>query len=80
LLVPLVLAALLLPAADVAAQANETDERIRNADGRLRGYEDGGKIVLEGGDTPVLAYAVFLAMTGVVAGVMFKNSRRTHLD
>lgn len=64
----------------VAAQnSDDFDSRVRNADGRLRGYEQ-RDIVLEGGDTPVLPYFVLVALTGLAAGVMFKNSRRTHLD
>lgn len=70
---------LALPTPAMAQYGDDAEgDLIRDADGRLRGYEQSG-IVLEGGST-FLPYAAFFGLAVVAAGVMFKSARRTHLD
>jgi len=79
--VVLAAAFLLLPAAPALAQFGneELDRRVREADGRLRGYNE-TDVVLEGGDSPVYAYAAFIGLALVCTAVLFKDARRSHLD
>ncbi len=67
-----------LPAAVMAQQETDPDKIIREADARLRGYED-DNVVLDAGGA-AYPYFALLGLTAVAAGVMFKTSRRTHLD
>lgn len=70
---------LTMPATAMAQYGDDPEtERIRDADGRLRGYTERG-IVLEGGSV-FLPYLAFFGLAVVGAGVMFKSARRTHLD
>lgn len=76
----LVIGALLLLLTPGTAFAQYGDEEgIDDADARLRGYEEQG-VVVPGGSAIPLAYFAFIGLTIVAAGVMFKSSRRTHLD
>ena len=68
-----------MPAGAFAQEDNDArDKRIREADGRIRGYQEDG-VVLEGGSS-AFPYFAFVALAALGAGVMFKSARRTHLD
>ncbi|MEM1013130.1 MAG: hypothetical protein AAGI46_13030 [Planctomycetota bacterium] len=68
------------PATAVLAQVNsEADKRVRDADGRLRGYNE-SDVVAEASDRPTAAYFVFAGLTLVAGIALFKDARRTHLD
>lgn len=59
-------------------QMSEEDIVISEADARLRGYEERNVVVP--GRAVALAYFAFVGLAVIAAGVMFKSSRRTHLD
>ena len=68
-----------MPAGVLAQEDNDArDKRIREADGRIRGYQEDG-VVLESGSS-AFPYFAFVALAALGAGVMFKSARRTHLD
>ena len=72
-------AALLFALPSVASAASDDPEiMVRNADGRLRGYNE--MVVLEGGDTPLLPYLAFVGLTLFATVFLFKDAKRTHLD
>lgn len=77
----LIAGALLLPLGmPGTAHAQYGDpEGVDEADARLRGYEE-RNVVVSGKASVPLAYFAFIGLTVVAAGVMFKSSRRTHLD
>jgi len=52
-------------------------EEIKYYDARLEGYPSG--VTLELGST-ALTWLLFVFLSVVCIGVMFKNARRTHLD
>lgn len=74
----IVAALLALPGTAMAQYGDEEEDIIRDADGRLRGYAESG-VVLEESST-FLTYATLAGLSIVAAGIMFKSSRRTHLD
>ena len=61
-----------------SAQLRDDDGRFDGLDGRLRGYQDDAAVMPE--RSTALTYFAFIALAGLAAGVMFKASRRTHLD
>lgn len=68
-----------MPTSAEAQSNEELDKKIRDADGRLRGYNE-SDVVLEGGDSYFLPYVVFAGLTFVAMVFMFKDAKRTHLD
>jgi len=68
----------LFGAPGVAAAQYQTDP-IKSADGRLRGYDQQQNVVLEDSST-ALTYLALIGLTAMAVGLMFKASRRTHLD
>ncbi len=71
---------LLAPAPMASAQLNEEEsKRIRDADGRLRGYNE-TNVVLEGGDSYFGPYFAFAGLTLLATVFLFKDAKRTHLD
>ena len=61
--------------APAAALAQEED--VKN-DARLEGYA--GKVIVDGGDSTALMWLLLVFLSMVALGVMFKSSKRTHLD
>jgi hypothetical protein len=51
---------------------------LDGADGRILGYEE-NSVVLDDSST-ALTYFILIGLTVVAIGLMFKSSRRTHLD
>lgn len=60
-----------------APVAMAQDEEEVTVDARLEGYEE--PIVLKSGGTAA-AWFLMLLCGGIAVGVMFMNSKRTHLD
>lgn len=71
-------ATLVAPATSSAQSEPDPDKIIRDADARLRGYEQSNIVLDAGGGA--YPYFALLGLAAVAAGVMFKTSRRTHLD
>lgn len=69
------LALVLLPV-QVFAQSSLT-ESTKVYDGRLEGYTK--SVTLDGGST-ALSWLLLIVLTAIALGVLFKSSRRTHLD
>jgi hypothetical protein len=61
--------------APFSALAQEED--VKN-DARLEGYST--KVALDGGDSTALTWLLLVFLAMVALGVMFKSSKRTHLD
>ena len=74
----LAMGVLAAPNAALAQYGDEPQDVIRDADGRLRGYEE-SDVVLDHSGT-FLTYLTFVGLTLLGVGVMFKSSRRSHLD
>ena len=73
--------ALLLPVATpqlAFAQPNQDEDLYDGLDGRLRGYNEPAAVMEE--RSTALTYIALIGMIILAAGVMFKASRRTHLD
>ena len=69
-----VMAMLATPLAALAARDEPEREII---DGRLEGYAS--NVTLEGGSTG-LTWVVFIILTVICLGGLFKDAKRTHLD
>lgn len=67
-----------MPSAAMAQYGDSEEDIIRDADGRLRGYTESGVVFPE--SSTFLTYLTLGGLTLVAVGVMFKSSRRTHLD
>ena len=61
-----------------AAPKKDLDDPLLTADGRLRGYIEPGTAMDE--SSTVLTYFALVGLAIVSGAVMFKASRRTHLD
>ena len=64
-------------ATPMAALAQRGGEEREVLDGRLEGYAS--NVTLEGGSTG-LTWVVFIILTIVCLGGLFKDAKRTHLD
>ncbi len=70
---------LVMPAATALAQSDsDYTDLLEEADGRLRGYEQMGVVMKD--SSTALTYAALIGLTVLAAGLLFKASRRTHLD
>jgi hypothetical protein len=67
----------LLGSPGIAAGQYQTNP-VKDADGRLRGYDE-QNVILDDSST-ALTYLALIGLTVVAVGLMFKSSRRTHLD
>ena len=65
-----------VPAVSLAA----SDEDAPKIDARLEGYKDGGNVALKDAGGTALTWLLLLVLTGMCIGVLFMNSKRTHLD
>jgi hypothetical protein len=63
-----------VPAVSLAA----SDEEGPKIDARLEGYKDPAALKDAGGTA--LTWLLLLVLTGMCMGVLFMNSKRTHLD
>lgn len=67
--------ALAIPAVSLAQ-----DEDKPKFDARLTGYKDGANMALKDAGGTALTWLLLIALTGLCVGVLFINSKRTHLD
>ena len=65
-----------IPAVSLA----KNDEEAPTIDARLEGYKDGSNMALKDAGGTALTWLLLIALTGLCMGVLFINSKRTHLD
>lgn len=68
---------LAIPAATYAS--NSDDEDQPKIDARLDGYKD-GNVALKDASGTGLTWVLLIVLGGLCIGVMFMNSKRSHLD
>jgi hypothetical protein len=78
-LIAVVLALTLALSAPTVSFASTSDEEAPSHDARLDGYKDGNMALKDASGTG-LTWLLLVVLAAMCVGVMFINSKRTHLD
>lgn len=62
-----------------AVHASTNDEEAPTIDARLEGYKD-GNMALKDASGAALSWLLLIILTSMCVGVLFINSKRSHLD